>query len=184
MSCECEIESQTTSVMDIAQEFIVLSNNENIGVHRLKVLKQLFFAQCISLYFFDTPLFFEAFEAWDNGPVVATVYSTWKNDKKNMFDTSKRKIGCYEKFITRMTFDLTKNFLGEELSEITHSENSAWNQVFEKGCNNIIDCDKIKNFFPMHKVILEKANAYFENNSGYDESLVLPGIKDLSFLND
>lgn len=61
----------TLSCLDIANYFLVLVDREaGDTITQLKLQKLIYFAQGVSLALLEKPLFQEAIEAWDHGPVV------------------------------------------------------------------------------------------------------------------
>lgn len=76
-------ESQSYTAMQIAEWFIAWSEfeSESSGITNLKLQKLLYFAQGHFLAKFDRPLFSDAIQAWEHGPVVPSVYHAFKSFK-------------------------------------------------------------------------------------------------------
>lgn len=176
--------SNNPSVLNVTKELIVLYNYNDCETDLMKVLKQLFFGQSAALHYFNKPLFTEPVEAWEHGPVVSTVYSTWRKKLETILDTSNRDVNDFERFVLDMIFNITKDYDPMELSNITHMEGGAWRQVYIPSCNIKIPNKLIKSCFKVHKEILDKTDEYIEKHSEYDEEKVDSKIKDFSFLND
>ncbi|GDX36114.1 hypothetical protein LBMAG18_06250 [Alphaproteobacteria bacterium] len=145
----------------------------------LKLQKLLYFAYGLHLALFDKKLFNDEFEAWQYGPVLRSVYKEFKNfGKDNPIDSNYRILAMED---DEQHFDIIDSIDDEEkersllyaclyygsktawqLVDILHDgRNSAWNEVYEKGKNNIIPFEKIKNEFGPD--ILDKVEEYISN---------------------
>ena len=63
----------------IAKSFIAWAEGEEMEFSNLKLQKLLYFAQGHHFAFLGGPLFDDRMEAWSHGPVVPTVYRTYKD---------------------------------------------------------------------------------------------------------
>ena len=141
----------------------------------LKLQKLLYFAYGLHLVLFEKPLFEdEYFEAWQYGPVLRSVYKEFKNFGKDnpiainyrifVIEDGDQFIDIIppisdEKKIKSLLYACL--YYGSktawQLVDILHDgKNSAWNEVYEKGKNNIIPLDKIKNEFSSEIVKIEE----------------------------
>lgn len=172
------------SAIDVTKEWIALCDSRESShlIDNLGTQKRLYLAQCIALTFYNKELFFEDFEAWIHGPVVASVYSTFKHDKSSLLDTSSRTRDFFVNFILDIVYHVTKGSSSWELRDLPHDEGGAWVEVYEKNKNHIIPKESIKNNFHVHKIVYDEIYRYLNDNIQIDEALILPTIKDLSFL--
>ena len=89
----------------------------------MKLQKLLYYCQAWSLVWDEEPLFFEAIEAWANGPVVRELFE----EHRNMFNID-RASGDPSKLSAKQieTIDGVLSFYGEKnsqwLSDLTHME--------------------------------------------------------------
>ena len=72
--------------------FCVWQKHDEIKLDHLKLQKLLYFAQALSLVRNNKPIFSDSILAWDHGPVVSSVYDTYKNN-------GKKHIVCEEKYM-------------------------------------------------------------------------------------
>ncbi len=64
--------------LDVAKLFLAWANEHGDVLTNLKIQKLLYYAQAWYLVNYNQPLFSDAIEAWDFGPVVRTLYGRWK----------------------------------------------------------------------------------------------------------
>ena len=70
--------------IDVSNFFINLAlNTDDDSVTNLKIQKLLYFAQGYALSKLGRPLFPDAIEAWEMGPVVPSVYNALKSNGRN-----------------------------------------------------------------------------------------------------
>ena len=178
------IQQTNTSVVDIVKELIVHhhSNGDGHDVTKTKILKQLFFAQSFSLYYFNYELFFEETEAWQYGPVVSTIYTNWESASALLDHTSIRNTDIFAKTIIEIIFEVTKSFSAAELSDISHDKGSAWDQNYIENNRMIFSKTDIKECFPIHTSLIQLLEEYFLEYKKYDINTIDNSIKEMSFL--
>jgi len=103
---------------------------ERLGtVDNMKLQKLLFFAQGWSLAWRGVPMFDDNLEAWKKGPVVDSVYQTYKRHKWYPISEPVRgdpsKLSDDERHMLTAVLDCYVRLNGRELSDITH-DNPAW----------------------------------------------------------
>lgn len=141
------------SALDISLYFIQLASkiDEN-DLTNLKLQKLLYLAQGRYMAKTGKQLFSDQIEAWSLGPVVRTVYDTYKvcgafpitafdinvsdsnelsNDVRAFLDSIWEEYGKY-----------SANYL----VNFTH-KTAPWNKAFEQGNNTVIDLAELKSFF-------------------------------------
>lgn len=138
------------SATDIAHKILECASEFEVEgtICNMKLQKMLYYMQGFHLAFFDKPLFDEEIEAWMYGPVVPSVYETYKSygnsgiefkedatieltqEEKSLFDEVYRVYGIY-------------SAIG--LMNLTHSE-TPWKSV-TPGVGNVIDKEIMKQFF-------------------------------------
>lgn len=71
------------TALDVANYFVYIMSAAFDDLTNMKINKLLYFAQGHYLKKYGVPLFNETIEAWDHGPVVSSVYTTykWNGDK-------------------------------------------------------------------------------------------------------
>jgi uncharacterized phage-associated protein len=116
------------------------------GVGLVKLHKLLYFAQGFNLAHLGEPLFEEAIEAWDHGPVVAEF---WKEDR---FESDRRPLPLDNGQLNTIGYVISRYGAnsGHELETITHNE-GPWAEAYErKGGNDdrhVIHLDDLRSYF-------------------------------------
>jgi len=62
----------------VADYFLALANESEEPITNMKLNKLAYYAQAWNLAVFNVPLFADEIEAWVHGPVVRTVYNTYR----------------------------------------------------------------------------------------------------------
>lgn len=151
------------AALDIACHVINYSHDIKYPVSNLKLQKLLYFIQGFSLAAANTPIFSEEIEAWGFGPVVPSVYHTFKKFGSNnipkvksyyheyaesFVDYNDNKIADYDKEFIDSIVNMLKKYSATDLVEITHVKGSPWDQVYSPNKKNIkISNGIIKEYF-------------------------------------
>lgn len=64
--------------MAVANYFLKISFDKNVGITHLKLQKLVFLAHALCLALYDHPLVVERIEAWKRGPVIRNLYQEFK----------------------------------------------------------------------------------------------------------
>ncbi len=135
------------TALDVAKYFLALADEDEEPITKMKLQKLLYYAQGVSLAVFDEPLFLEAIQAWTHGPVVPTVYHSYK-------DYGHKIIPC-EQSLEQLDFEaeveelldevftMYGQFTASKLREMTHNE-APWREA-PKGQE--ISRERIKAYF-------------------------------------
>lgn len=76
-------ENATPSVLEVA-DYLIAANYRRLNdldddlMTHMKLQRLVYFAQGLSLHFYDDPLFAEPMEAWPHGPVCPVLYDEFK----------------------------------------------------------------------------------------------------------
>lgn len=170
--------------IDIANFFVNLSSaaDEELMTN-LKVNKLVYFAQAWSLVRFNKKLFDEDILAWQYGPVVQSVYNTFKPCGKNNIanvagNYSEDKFSEDELALLIDVAMQYGQFTAPKLVDITHKKNSPWSKVYKEHESNVISIESIKEYFSNLKPMQSFSFDVNENEFiGYRDSegyLVLP----------
>lgn len=153
--------------MDIAKWFLFKNNSEQKekvavnddyevyeGITHLKLQKLLYNAQGVNLAINDEPLFEEALEAWDHGPVVRNVYDTFCIFGRNQIivpvteETNEivRKIESDSKVknVLELVYENFSIYTAWQLREMSHVKGGPWDKTPK---NQVIDLELIKDYF-------------------------------------
>lgn len=119
----------------------------------MKLHKLVYYSKAWSLVWDNDPLFHEPIEAWANGPVCRSLYSTYH--REYMIDSPRGGNSAALSLDQRNTIDAVLDAYGKksalELSQLTHSE-SPWIQArhgLPEGARsrNLITDESIKRFY-------------------------------------
>lgn len=145
-------------VNDVARFFIMLANkSDDDQITNLKLNKLMYYAQGAYLARTGHKLFDEQIEAWRLGPVVPSVYHTYKVCKSNPIpydDDEKVTADDFTAEELEALLDVVREFgqyTGSKLVSLTHRSDTPWSAAYESGAD-VIPVDSIKNYFTSHPV--------------------------------
>ena len=133
------------SAENIAKYFIYLAsqsfvgdNKEREGITNLKLQKVLYFAQAYYLAKFNKPLFSDAIEAWEYGPVVPKIYRMFKHFGSNSIigSTNESNLKDEDKENLKKVWDAFGGYSATRLVNITHAH-SPWKEAFKSETKKI-----------------------------------------------
>lgn len=142
------------SANDIAVWFIDKANKTAIdndvyeGITNLKLQKIVFLAQAAYLAVKGRSLFDDEIQAWQYGPVIPSLYNTYKRFNRNPIDkpsSSKRVDNKTASFLADV-WGIFGKYSAAQLVSYTHSH-LPWKQAFNKGNGTAITKKAIKNFY-------------------------------------
>ncbi len=127
--------------ISVANFFVNKSLYEGVELTPMKVLKLVYLAHGWNLGLNNNPLLTEAVQAWMFGPVVKSVYESFKKYKDQQIGALALdfQIGEYPvpkddsviKLLEKI-WSVYREYTGPELSTLTHEENSPWDIVWNK----------------------------------------------------
>ena len=150
---------------DIAIYIVNYCNKKRMDITNFKLQKLLYFIQGGFFIMFDEPCFQEDIQCWQYGPVVASVYSSFrkygsgpipeiKTIEEYDFNTQEFinkdwdfsfKVGSHETVINVILEDLAK-LSAYELVDITHRQH-PWKDNYEPYHRNVIPNEEMRSFF-------------------------------------
>ena len=148
----------TISAIDTAKLALALLKNSDDDIveytSRLKLLKLLYYIQGYHLAMFNAPLFNDKIQAWLHGAVVPSVYKWVKDitDEKLQDEAmNDEQIGALnlhpqQTELISEVLKIYNKYSAYGLRDKTHTE-MPWLSVYEKGKNNEITLESLKNFF-------------------------------------
>ena len=144
------------NVFDVADFFIKTTNqSEDDQITNLKLNKLLYYAQGVSLARTGKPMFNDALEAWQYGPVVPTVYRKYKVCGKQPIPSSgdvDRNLFTEEEF--NILLDVMRElgqYTGSALVSFTHQPGTPWDNARISGCR-LLSEEVLKEYFTSHPV--------------------------------
>ena len=135
--------------IDIANNILARASNSEKEelISNLKLQKLLYYMQGFHLAFFDTPLFEEEIEAWMYGPVVPSVYETYKSNGNAgiLFESPPIVLTKEVEALFNEVYRVYGAYSAIGLMNLTHSE-VPWKSV-PTGVGSIITKESMQKFF-------------------------------------
>lgn len=158
----------TTSA--VANEFLKLSENTDIEMTTMKLLKLMYIAQGLSLSLLDRPIFLnDHIEAWKFGPVIPSIYHEFKHFKSEpitsksvLLDTTYQQYSepilsdLEDQKIVLLTWQLYKNISAKDLVDLTHMTGTPWSLSYRNDQNRVIENTLIKKYYDKFVTNLDK----------------------------
>ena len=155
-----------TNALSVANYFIELAARDHKPIHLLGLVKRVYIAHGFALALLGRGLLDERFdrvEAWKYGPVIPSVYHSFKQYRKNsiteptvmlhqdvfgVFDFIIPKLTDEkEKNIVEMVWKRYLNYTDSQLVALTHRDGTPWGACYEEGKNNEISDGLTKRFY-------------------------------------
>ena len=133
----------------IAVKIACIAQEKETILSHLKLQKLLYFAQGWSYVSFKKELFSDELEAWQHGPVCASIYHDFKYRvpfEKIETNEMTEELGKKAVDFLEAVWEAYKDWSGWELEMLSHQE-GPWKEYYEKGKNHVIPKEKIKSFF-------------------------------------
>jgi len=128
----------------VANTFLELGWREESPITPMKLQKLVYFAHGWMLGLFDQPLIDEQVEAWPYGPVVPSIYHTFKSFRNGSISEAAPDAGVIPEepqTLDRQMIDRIWEVYGKvtayELSALTHIAGSPWALTRAKGDSKI-----------------------------------------------
>ena len=133
----------------VSNNFLMRSFNQKIPVTSMKIQKMLYFLYRDYLKNTGQSLFTERFSAWKYGPVLETVYYTYKKFGGNSINAYggipsyyiKEDDDIVLKNIINDVWGSSRLYNGIYLSQLTHKSESAWYKAWINNCTFLSDDD-------------------------------------------
>ena len=145
------------NALSVANYFLELAHKENRPIHLLGLVKRVYIAHGFSLAMLDKPLIdprFDRVEAWKYGPVIPSVYHSFKQYKASPITEPTVIMECDENFtptfitptlidekakmIVEMVWNRYRNYTDSQLVSLTHREGTPWGACYVPGENREI----------------------------------------------
>lgn len=145
------------SALSIANYFIEIAEDNHTPIKPLRLMKLVYIAHGFMLAILDRSVLnprFDQIEAWKYGPVIPSVYHSFKIygdkpiTKKTTIFVAKGKDDVEiitpelqdtdAKRICELVFRRYKNYSDWQLVEFLHKHQSPWGLVYKEGENNVI----------------------------------------------
>jgi uncharacterized phage-associated protein len=140
--------------LNVAKHFIYLAsqvfvgdNKEREGITNLKLQKILYFAQAYYLAKLGKPLFSDAIEAWEYGPVVPAVYKKYRKYVSDSIIIEKDEVALSpeDRDNLKRIWDLFGGYSAGRLVEIAHAH-TPWKSAYDSQ-NKVISQKSIGDYY-------------------------------------
>ena len=149
------------SALSVANYFIGLAHESNSPIKILRLMKLTYIAHGFMLAILERSAFnprFDWVEAWKYGPVIPSVYHSFKRygnnpivDKTVIIQNEEKKGDDYvvdvvtpeldgeeEQKVCKLVWNMYKDYDDGKLVDVLHKQGSPWSLVYEPGQNNPI----------------------------------------------
>ena len=125
--------------VDVAWKIISIASQKNIYLTHMQLQKLTYIAHGLSLAAYKEPLLDQQVSAWKFGPVIPSLYHTFKGFRSGLIPPQKQVISMKQddEKLLKLVVDTYGHLTGVQLSELTHRNGTPWDQVWNKnaGCN-------------------------------------------------
>lgn len=125
------------TALDVADKLIRLAQQDEIPVTPMQVQKLAYFCHAWTLGLEKGPLFQDAVESWQYGPVIRSVYHALKHygsaPVRDPLRAEPVKFSSEEIGIINGVWRKYREIDGLQLSRLTHAEGTPWHQTFSRG---------------------------------------------------
>ena len=125
------------TALDVADKLIRLAQQYEIPVTPMQVQKLTYFCHAWKLGLGKGPLFQDAVESWQYGPVIRSVYHALKHygadPVRNPLRPEPMEFSPEEVGIITQVWQKYGEIDGLRLSRMTHAEDTPWHQTFSRG---------------------------------------------------
>lgn len=131
--------------IDIANTFISRYGSA-LSLTNLKLNKLVYFAQVESVRACGAPLFDDAIEAWQYGPVARAVYDEFKHCGRAIIEEPSGPVAG-DPFAIRMVDEVAASYgkmSAFDLVELSHRDGGAWRKVYVPAGDNPITVEDIR----------------------------------------
>lgn len=137
------------SALDIAKYVLKRQEEYPMGISNLKLQKLLYYIQAYHLVFTGNPIFEDAIEAWEYGPVVPDVYKYYKSYGFDLLPVPPDKIQIDNVDSIGVISSVLSTYGDRTAMELvykTHTED-PWMNSYQPGENNVIPHSLLKKYY-------------------------------------
>ena len=145
-----------SNATELANYFVSLAERDGIELYQFGLMKRVYITHGLHLALYNRSAIdsrFDIVEAWKNGPVIPSVYHSFKYNGINSIkeksiivevENSKFKISTPElsdetiKKVSEVVWEKYKGMTDFQLIELTHKDGTPWSLCYEEGKNNPI----------------------------------------------
>ncbi|KAA0989827.1 Panacea domain-containing protein [Dyadobacter aurulentus] len=135
----------------VACYFVNLGIVDDVPLTNMKLQKVLYLANGMHLALTEKPLLSDDIQAWRYGPVIPSVYNTFKGwaDKPITAPqpSGDLNLDANTQSILLDVWNITKSVDGIKLANWTHLPGSPWDEAVKRALNTTISPDLTKQYF-------------------------------------
>ena len=166
--------------MAVANYFIELSKRDGVDLRLLGLVKRVYIAHGFSLAINGRSLVdprFDKIEAWKYGPVIPSVYHSFKHNKCDAikepaiivrwddnaeapFEETPMLKEEQDKRLVDLIWKRYIQLTDNDLVKLTHESGTPWSRVYVEGCNNAIPDEYTKEYYSKVMQLIRKNNGY------------------------
>ena len=113
--------------INIAKEFVIKNKKSSWEIQKLT-----YYAQMLSLYLYNEPLFDDNIVVLKDGPAIIDVQEKFKEDKKLKMVKGIEDSDSKSKLVIDYTLKFFGGYKGKDLRDMTHKEGGAWYRVVKE----------------------------------------------------
>lgn len=136
------------NALDIAYTFLTVAKKENISITPMKLQRLIYLYYRNYLKATRTRLFSERFEVWEYGPVLPSVYNTFKKFRFNCIDIKDKRYTTINleqsTMITKIfwqTWETYYTYNAIYLSHLVTRKHTAWYKAKSRSLDTLQDDD-------------------------------------------
>ena len=167
------------NALAVANYFVELSERDKVPLHLLGLVKRVYIAHGFSLAITGRPLIdprFDRIEAWKYGPVIPSVYHSFKHNKydpikepaviarwsaseaKEKFDVPKLE-NEDDKRLVELIWKRYIKLSDRDLVSLTHEPGTPWSMAYIEGENRVIPDERTRDYYEKVMDLIRKNNA-------------------------
>jgi uncharacterized phage-associated protein len=165
-----------TNALSVANYFIDLSLRDGVELRQYGLMKRVYLTHGWSLAYYDKGALdprYDVVEAWRHGPVIPSVYHTFKHNRNNPIREkgvimSYTSSGLGEECVPMLddadicemsdrVWHTYKSLSDREIVELLHSEGMPWSMTYEPHCNRRIP-DTLTRAYFLAAIEVNKSN--------------------------
>lgn len=156
-----------TNAISVANHFIDLANKEKKALRQLGLMKRVYITHGFCLALFNTSILDERFdkvEAWKNGPVIPSVYHSFKHNQNNpireksVFMNMSQEENSMDFIVPELQDEMVQMVVESvwkryedyddfELVGLTHKNGTPWQLCYVEGENRAIPDSYTKTYY-------------------------------------
>ena len=132
--------------IDAANFFITIMQDDEERLTNKKINKLLYFVQGHSFLRLGHQFFDEDIQAWDHGPVVPSIYHTFKVCGFEPISEPTETLPEFTKEEAALLIDVAREYgkyTGAALERETHKKGTPWQEYYVEGVKNIVIPKKV-----------------------------------------